>query len=71
VATLERAHAIARAEELAFVYLGNLPGHPAENTLCPGCGEVLIRRAGFAVRENRLRRGACPACARPIPGVWA
>lgn len=71
VATLERAHAVARAEGLEFVYLGNLPGHPAENTLCPGCGEVLIRRAGFTVRENRLRRGDCPACGRTIPGVWA
>ncbi len=70
VATLERARAAARAEGLEFVYLGNLPGHPAENTLCPGCGELLIHRIGFVVRENRLRRGACPACGRAIPGLW-
>lgn len=71
VATLERAHAAARTEGLHFVYLGNVPGHPTENTFCPGCGEMLIRRTGFTVRENRLRRGACPGCGRPIPGVWA
>ena len=71
VATLERAHAITRAEGLDFVYLGNLPGHPAAHTLCPGCGERLIERAGFTVRENRLRRGACPTCSRPIPGLWS
>ncbi len=71
VATLERAHAAARAEGLEFVYLGNLPGHPAENTLCPACGELLIQRVGFAVRNNRLRRGACPSCSRPIPGLWS
>lgn len=71
VATLERAHAIARTEGLEYVYLGNLPGHPAANTHCPGCGELLIRRAGFTVRENRMRRGACSACGRAIPGIWA
>lgn len=70
VATLERAHALARAEGVNFVYVGNLPGHPNENTYCPGCGAVLIRRLGFAVRDNRLRRGACPNCGRAIPGVW-
>jgi len=26
---------------------------------------------GFTVRENRLRRGACPACSRTIPGIWS
>lgn len=71
VTTLERAHAIARAEGLQFVYLGNVPGHPATHTICPGCGEFLIQRVGFAVRENRVRRGACPTCRRLVPGVWA
>lgn len=71
VATLERAHAAARAEGLRFVYLGNLPGHPAENTVCPDCGALLIRRTGFVVRENHLRRGACPTCNRAVPGVWS
>jgi pyruvate formate lyase activating enzyme len=71
VATLERAVAIARAEGLHFVYLGNVPGHEGENTACPGCGTVLIRRVGFVVRENLLANGRCPNCARAIPGVWA
>jgi pyruvate formate lyase activating enzyme len=55
---------------LNFVYLGNLPTHPGENTYCPGCGEVLIRRLGFQILENRLINGACPDCERKIPGVW-
>jgi pyruvate formate lyase activating enzyme len=71
VATLERAVAIARAEGLHFVYLGNVPGHEDEHTCCPGCGTVLIRRVGFVVRENTLRGGRCPTCARSVPGVWA
>jgi pyruvate formate lyase activating enzyme len=71
VATLERAVAIARAEGLNFVYLGNVPGHEGEHTTCPGCRTVLIRRVGFVVRENVLKAGRCPTCGRAISGVWA
>jgi pyruvate formate lyase activating enzyme len=71
VATLERAWKIGRDAGLDFVYLGNVPGHPGENTVCPGCGEILIRRVGFRVIKNNLGRGACPDCHRKIPGVWS
>jgi pyruvate formate lyase activating enzyme len=71
VATLERAWNIGREAGLNFVYLGNVPGHPGENTTCPGCGKVVIRRVGFRILENRLAKGSCPNCHRPIPGVWS
>ncbi len=71
VATLERAHDVARGEGLRFVYLGNVPGHRAESTWCPGCGGLLVRRLGMALLENRLKKGACPDCGRAIPGVWS
>jgi len=70
VTTLERSWSIARDQGLHFVYLGNVPGHPGENTVCPGCQEVLIRRMGFRVVEMSLADGACPKCGRAIPGVW-
>ena len=70
VPTLERAWKIARAEGLNHVYLGNVPGHPAENTVCPGCGGILISRLGFTIVENRLSGGVCPDCRREIPGFW-
>ncbi|MBN1337265.1 MAG: AmmeMemoRadiSam system radical SAM enzyme [Deltaproteobacteria bacterium] len=69
-ATLERAWAIARAAGLNYVYVGNVPGHPANDTTCPGCGATLIARSGFFVVNNRIRQGACPQCGRKIPGVW-
>jgi pyruvate formate lyase activating enzyme len=71
VETLERAWRAATAEGLHFVYLGNLPGHEAESTHCPGCGEVVIRRMGFRILENLLKDGHCVKCQRSIPGVWA
>ena len=71
IPTLERAQQIATAEGLHFAYLGNVPGHPAENTYCPGCKRMLIRRVGMATLENRLKGGRCPDCNLKIPGVWA
>ena len=71
VATLERAWSVAREVGLEYVYLGNVPGHPAENTVCPGCGEIVIRRIGFRIRENNIDEGRCRQCRRVIPGIWA
>jgi len=68
--TLERAKAIADAEGLHYVYIGNVPGHPAENTYCPKCKQMLVERTGFEVRQMRIRKGACPACGHAIPGIW-
>jgi pyruvate formate lyase activating enzyme len=69
--TLERCHEIAKAEGIHYAYLGNVPGHPAENTYCPGCGERVIERAGMAVQAVRLVGGHCPKCKRALAGVWS
>jgi len=67
---LERAIKIAKNAGLRFVYIGNVPGHRLENTYCPECGNVLIRRHSYRVLENRLRDGRCPFCGEMVPGVW-
>ncbi|MCD6352010.1 MAG: AmmeMemoRadiSam system radical SAM enzyme [Armatimonadetes bacterium] len=70
LATLERCYNIARRVGLHFVYLGNVPSSPAQNTVCPGCGKTLIERRGYSILANRLKHGRCPYCGRKIPGVW-
>jgi len=70
IESLERARQIALAEGLRFVYLGNVPGHEGENTYCPRCRKTLIRRLGYTVRENNVRKGTCRFCGERIPGVW-
>jgi pyruvate formate lyase activating enzyme len=70
VATLERAKAIADAEGLHYVYIGNIPGHPGENTYCPQCKRMLVERSGFEIRRMLIRNNACPFCMQTIPGVW-
>ncbi len=68
--TLERAKAIADAEGLHYAYIGNVPGHSAENTYCPKCRRLLIERSGFTIGQNRLHKGKCEYCHEVIPGVW-
>ncbi|MEM1873514.1 MAG: AmmeMemoRadiSam system radical SAM enzyme [Acidilobaceae archaeon] len=65
--TLEKLAEVARSESLKHVYLGNVPGHPLENTYCPGCGFRVVGRYGFFVTEYRLGPGnTCPRCGRKI-----
>jgi len=70
VETLERAKAIADAEGLHYVYIGNVPGHPAQNTYCPQCKRLLVERVGFTASQMLIEKGGCPFCHHPIPGVW-
>jgi len=70
VETLEQARAIALEEGIHYAYIGNVPGHPGDNTYCHRCGEVLIRRLGFTVVENHIVDGKCEYCGQAIPGVW-
>src|SRR3989338_4553870 len=57
VRTLEMAYKIGKEAGLRYVYLGNLSEE--ENTYCYSCDELLIRRTGFSVLENRLKDGRC------------
>ena len=71
VATLERAREIGMQQGLRFAYVGNVPGHPGNNTYCPKCGRAVIERDGLFVTGNHLKRGCCGYCGRAIPGVWS
>ncbi len=70
VETLEDARRIALEEGLKYVYIGNVPGHPANNTYCPGCNEKVVGRTGFAVTELNVEEAKCRFCGRHLPGVW-
>lgn len=70
VKTLENARKIAREIGLHYVYLGNVAGNEGENTYCPSCGELLIRRIGYHIVSNLVGNGKCPKCGHVIPGVW-
>jgi pyruvate formate lyase activating enzyme len=44
------------------VYVGNVPGHEGENTVCPGCRRLVVRRTGYAVADVAVRDGHCDMC---------
>jgi pyruvate formate lyase activating enzyme len=71
VETLRMAREIALEAGIHFAYIGNVPGDEGENTYCPRCHSVLIRRVGFSVLQNNLKSGRCPRCGERIPGVWS
>ena len=60
--------------ELYINAVGNVEG-AGNNTYCPACNTLLVERAGLAlVRSTLLRSGACPKCAKVVPGIawdWA
>jgi pyruvate formate lyase activating enzyme len=64
--TLLLARKIAKEEGIEYAYLGNslIPG--GEDTLCPGCGDILIQRSGFGVLKNFLEEPVCPGCGRKL-----
>jgi pyruvate formate lyase activating enzyme len=70
IETLENARKIAMDAGLRYVYLGNVPGHPGENTYCPVCGRMLIRRYGYDILENNIKKSKCVFCGKDIPGIW-
>ncbi len=70
VDTLEKAMATATKAGLKYVYIGNVPGHDAENTFCPKCRKKIINRKGFIVTEKHIKNGNCEYCNFAIAGVW-
>lgn len=71
VATLRSGVNIGREAGLRHVYVGNIRAQEFENTICPGCGAILVRREGFFVtRQEITDEGRCPSCGGVIAGIW-
>jgi pyruvate formate lyase activating enzyme len=69
VEMLRQARDIALAEGLKYVYVGNVPNDAGQNTNCPRCGRVLIKRCGFNLLANHIQDGRCPDCDWLVAGV--
>ncbi|UCD36504.1 MAG: AmmeMemoRadiSam system radical SAM enzyme [Nitrospiraceae bacterium] len=70
VETLHRAYDIGRGKGLKHIYTGNVPDREKQDTHCPSCGSLVIRRHGFQMVENTIRNGSCTHCRSPVAGVW-
>jgi len=70
VSKLRQAREIGFKAGLKFVYEGNVPGEGGENTYCPSCKEVLIKRSGYSISSNLIRDSRCPKCNAFLEGIW-
>ena len=52
------------------LYIGNVPGSNAQNTVCPKCKKIVIERKGYRILQNNIVNGKCKNCNTPIAGVW-
>lgn len=64
-----RAREIGREAGLRYVYIGNVAEEGGQDTACPGCHRVLIRRPGFGEITNHVRGFRCPDCGTRVAGV--
>jgi len=68
VQQMEKALILAKNQGLHYVYIGNVPDHPGENTYCPNCDTAVIRREAFAITQWNLTADiCCPVCNQAIP----
>jgi len=68
--TLLRAKEIAQKAGLRYIYIGNIPENAGEDTICPVCGKLLVKRTGYTVLEDNIIKGKCKFCGAKISGVW-
>ncbi len=67
VETLRAHYKAAKEEGLKFVYIGNVPGDPLENTYCPRCGNPVIERYGFSIVKKQVdSEGRCKFCGESL-----
>ncbi|RLG82503.1 MAG: AmmeMemoRadiSam system radical SAM enzyme [Thermoprotei archaeon] len=65
---LFEAYNYARKEGIKYVYIGNIADERYQDTYCPRCGKLLIKRRGYRVIEWNLDKdNRCPRCNEKIP----
>ena len=73
-ATQERslidAYNIGKDEGLKYIYVGNIRLNGYEDTVCPSCKKLLIKRRGYSILENSVINGNCKFCGYKIYGVF-
>lgn len=61
VETLKAVYQIGKDVGLKYVYTGNIPGLPSEDTFCPECNALMIDRTGYSVSRYD-KGGKCSKC---------
>jgi pyruvate formate lyase activating enzyme len=59
--TIKKTWEIGKKENLNYVYTGNIPGLPSEDTFCPKCNKIMIDRNGYEISRYD-KEGKCSNC---------
>lgn len=70
IESLQKAAEIAANAGLKYIYIGNVPNVPQENTYCPTCKKQVIERHGYSINAHGMHQGVCTFCAAKLSGVW-
>jgi len=65
VETLKTALKIGKKAGLKYVYTGNIPGLPSEDTFCPKCNALMIDRTGYIIHRHD-KKGKCSKCGQDL-----
>lgn len=68
--TLDLAYEIGKKAGLRYVYVGNVAAGDKENTFCYNCGEKLIERTGFYIKNINMDDSKCHKCGSKIDGIF-
>ncbi|MHB1600572.1 MAG: hypothetical protein ACYCUT_03205, partial [bacterium] len=75
--TIINAYNIGKDAGLKYIYAGNIQLDGYEDTRCPSCGKLLIKRQGYNILENNVIKGTaetsggkCKFCGYTIYGVF-
>lgn len=65
VETLKKAWHVGKEAGLKYVYTGNVPGLPSEDTFCPKCQTLVIDRTNYIIHRHD-KAGKCPKCSEDL-----
>jgi len=70
--SLKRAREIALNNGVRYAYTGNIHDTQGGSTLCPNCGQTMIEREWYIIREYNLTDdGKCRFCGAGCAGIFA
>lgn len=67
---LKKAQDIGYKAGLRYIYVGNVIGF-GNDTYCPGCKKLLIKREVFSILEYNMKSGKCAFCNTILPGLFS
>ena len=67
IETLIKIYQTAKETGILYTYLGNVIHGNYENTICPKCGNICIKRAGYTINLDGLKEGKCIKCGYSLP----